>query len=147
MGIYRGWPECGFTLESNDEIITNKLWPIIKEIIMTNIENNQHIIMESASERVWGGKRHTPGYFRFWCEQGFFEALWVAGLHTYNETVGINWDLVKRIPSPVLGRGSFAFMINRFRELLVGFEKLKSSYLGLLMFTCAFMAFRKADVI
>jgi transposase len=37
--------------------------------------------------------------------------------------------------------------INRFRKLLVRFEKLKSSYLGLLMFACAFIAFRKADVI
>jgi transposase len=37
--------------------------------------------------------------------------------------------------------------INRFRKLLVRFEKLQSSYLGLLMFACAFIAFRKADVI
>jgi putative transposase len=37
--------------------------------------------------------------------------------------------------------------LNRFRKLLVRFEKLTSSYLGLLMFACAFIAFRKADVI
>jgi len=37
--------------------------------------------------------------------------------------------------------------MNRFRKLLVWFEKLNSSYLGLLMFACAFIAFRKADVI
>jgi putative transposase len=37
--------------------------------------------------------------------------------------------------------------VNRFRKLLVRYEKLKSSYLGLLMFACAFIAFRKADVI
>ena len=37
--------------------------------------------------------------------------------------------------------------INRFRTLLVRFEKLASSYLGLLMFACAFIAFRNADVI
>ena len=37
--------------------------------------------------------------------------------------------------------------INRFRKLLVRFEKLTISYLGLLMFACAFIAFRKADVI
>jgi putative acetyltransferase len=46
MGICRGWPECGFTPESKDEIITQQLWPVIKGIIMTNIENNQHIIIE-----------------------------------------------------------------------------------------------------
>jgi putative acetyltransferase len=49
MGLYRSWSECGFTPESEDELITNKLWPIIKGIIMTNIENNQHIIIEGLN--------------------------------------------------------------------------------------------------
>jgi hypothetical protein len=35
--------------------------------------------------------------------------------------------------------------INRFRKLLVRYEKLSSSYVGLLMFACAFIAFRKAN--
>ena len=39
------------------------------------------------------------------------------------------------------------FWMNRFRKLLVRFEKLTVSYLGLLMFACAFIAFRKATVI
>jgi len=37
--------------------------------------------------------------------------------------------------------------INRFRKLLVRYEKLTTSYLGLLMFACAFIAFRKAGAI
>jgi len=37
--------------------------------------------------------------------------------------------------------------MNRFRKLLVRFEKLACSYLGLLMFACAFIAFRKGGVI
>ena len=37
--------------------------------------------------------------------------------------------------------------MNRFRELPVRFEKLNESCLGLLMFACAFIAFRKAGVI
>jgi transposase len=37
--------------------------------------------------------------------------------------------------------------INQFRKLLVRYEKLSSSYVGLLMFACAFIAFRKTDVI
>ena len=49
MGIFRSWSNCGFTPESEDEIITNKLWPIIKGIIMTNIENNQNIIIEGVN--------------------------------------------------------------------------------------------------
>jgi len=37
--------------------------------------------------------------------------------------------------------------MNRFRKLLVRFEKLKTTHLGLLMFACSFIAFRKADII
>lgn len=48
MGIFRGWTHCGFTPETNEKIITDKLWPVIKCIIMTNIENNQNIIIEGS---------------------------------------------------------------------------------------------------
>ena len=37
--------------------------------------------------------------------------------------------------------------MNRFRKLLVRYEKLTSSYQGLLKLACAFIAFRKASVI
>ena len=37
--------------------------------------------------------------------------------------------------------------MNRFRKLLVRFEKLTVSYKALLMFSCAFIALRKAGVI
>jgi putative acetyltransferase len=48
MGIYRANSKCGFTPVSKDEIITMKLWPVIKGIIMTNIENSQNIIIEGC---------------------------------------------------------------------------------------------------
>jgi putative acetyltransferase len=48
MGIFRGYSDCGFTPESHDKVITEKLWPIIKGIIMTNIENDQNIIIEGC---------------------------------------------------------------------------------------------------
>jgi hypothetical protein len=44
--------------------------------------------MEGAARRVWSGSIHR--YFRFWCEQGFFQALWVAGLKNYEEVGGID---------------------------------------------------------
>jgi transposase len=37
--------------------------------------------------------------------------------------------------------------MNRFRKLLVRYEKLTCSYKGLLMLACAFIAFRKAGAI
>jgi len=37
--------------------------------------------------------------------------------------------------------------MNRFRKLLVRYEKLDKTYKGLLMLSCAFIALRKAEVI
>ena len=48
MGLYRGDENCGFTPLDSTEMIGDKLWPILKGIIMTNIENGQHIIIEGS---------------------------------------------------------------------------------------------------
>lgn len=48
MGMYRGNRDCGFTPLDSTEIIGEKLWPILKGIIMTNIENKQSMIIEGC---------------------------------------------------------------------------------------------------
>ncbi len=48
MGLYRGERNCGFTPLDSNEVIGEKLWPILKGIIMTNIENNQSLIIEGC---------------------------------------------------------------------------------------------------
>ncbi len=48
MGLYRGDANCGFTPLDSNELIGEKLWPIIKGVIMTNIENKQSIIIEGC---------------------------------------------------------------------------------------------------
>ena len=48
MGLYRADINCGFTPTDSLDVIGEKLWPIIKGIIMTNIENNQNLIIEGA---------------------------------------------------------------------------------------------------
>ena len=48
MGIYRSDPDCGFTPLDSIEHIGEKLWGILKGIIMTNIENKQNLIIEGA---------------------------------------------------------------------------------------------------
>jgi putative acetyltransferase len=48
MGLIRGNKYCDFSATDSDDEITNKLWPVIKGIIMTNIENGQHIIIEGC---------------------------------------------------------------------------------------------------
>ena len=46
MGIYRSDPDCGFTPLDSSKHIGEKLWGILKGIIMTNIENKQNLIIE-----------------------------------------------------------------------------------------------------
>jgi|SRR5690625_1456384 len=48
MGLYRGKEDCGFTPLDRTEVIGDKLWPILKGIMMTNIENDQHLIIEGC---------------------------------------------------------------------------------------------------
>lgn len=48
MGLYRGNPDCGFTPLDSTEQIGSKLWPIVKGMIMTAIENRQHLILEGC---------------------------------------------------------------------------------------------------
>jgi 2-phosphoglycerate kinase len=48
MGLIRGNKYCDFFATDDDDELTNKLWPIVKGIIMTIIENGQHIIIEGC---------------------------------------------------------------------------------------------------
>ncbi len=48
MGLIRGSKYCDFTASDSDDSLTDKLWPIIKGIIMTNIENDQNLIIEGC---------------------------------------------------------------------------------------------------
>lgn len=48
MGIVRGTDNCEFSTDDSDDFITVKIWPIVKGIIMTNIENAQNIIIEGC---------------------------------------------------------------------------------------------------
>ncbi|MCL2518040.1 MAG: 2-phosphoglycerate kinase [Oscillospiraceae bacterium] len=48
MGLFRADIRCGFTPTDSLELIGEKLWPILKGIIMTCVENNQNLIIEGA---------------------------------------------------------------------------------------------------
>ncbi len=48
MGLFRGSKYCDFTPADGDDELTAKLWPIVKGIIMVNIENKQNIIIEGC---------------------------------------------------------------------------------------------------
>ncbi|WDV45786.1 2-phosphoglycerate kinase [Clostridiaceae bacterium M8S5] len=48
MGLYRSNKECGFTPMDSEEVIADKLWPIVREMIKTAIENEQHLVIEGC---------------------------------------------------------------------------------------------------
>jgi len=48
MGIYKTDRNCGFEPTSDNEIIEGKLWPIIKAMITTCIDNGQNLIVEGC---------------------------------------------------------------------------------------------------
>lgn len=48
MGLYRSNPNCGFTPLDDNLLIAEKLWPIVKEMVKTAIENDQNMIIEGC---------------------------------------------------------------------------------------------------
>jgi len=44
-----------------------------------------------ALPKEFGSSSSVHRYFRYWCEKGFFQSLWVAGLEHYDEVRGIEW--------------------------------------------------------
>jgi len=44
-----------------------------------------------ALPKEFGSSSAIHRYFLFWCEQGFFQAMWLAGLERYDEIQGIDW--------------------------------------------------------
>ncbi len=48
MGIYRACDPCGYHPEDDDEEIALALWPIVREMVHTVVENGQHLIVEGC---------------------------------------------------------------------------------------------------
>lgn len=48
MGIYRSNAACRFTPLDETDVIIRHIWPMTREMIKTNIENNQHLIVEGC---------------------------------------------------------------------------------------------------
>lgn len=48
MGIYKSNPNCGYHPTDSSEHIGAILWPILKNMITTCIENGQHLIIEGC---------------------------------------------------------------------------------------------------
>jgi len=64
MGLIRGNQYCDFSATDGDDELTNKLWPVVKGIIKTNIENTQHIIIEGYYLPPEGIADFEPEYLK-----------------------------------------------------------------------------------
>jgi len=49
-------------------------------------------IQWKALPKEFGASSSVHRYFQLWCEEGFFEAIWQAGLERYDEVQGIDWS-------------------------------------------------------
>lgn len=61
MGLIRSM-HTDLTPESSDEALTGYLWPIIKEIIKTAVENNQNLTVEGCYIPFEWAKDFEPNY-------------------------------------------------------------------------------------
>lgn len=51
MGIFRSNPDCGFCPDDPDHSVAKKIWPIVREMIKTDIENGRNQIYEGVQIR------------------------------------------------------------------------------------------------
>lgn len=86
MGIYRGNPECGYTPMDENTKIAGKIWPVAREMIKTNIEND--------TSGIYGGFQLLPGVandFSLECKNqiiSYFIAFSNGYIHKhYNEII------------------------------------------------------------
>ncbi len=69
MGLIRSG-NTDLTPESHDEALTNYLWPIVREMVKTAIENNQNLIVEGCYIPFDWQKDFDECYLaqiRYWC--------------------------------------------------------------------------------
>lgn len=51
MGIYRSNHDCGFCPDNPDHSVAEKMWPIVREMIKTDVENGRNQIYEGVQIR------------------------------------------------------------------------------------------------
>lgn len=97
MGIARGLPEFGLDPNSNDMLIARKLWPIVRGMVRTYVENEETCLLEGAyflPEYVAELREELPGQIRS-CFIGYAEIdtkTMVRQLRHYDDaTMDLGW--------------------------------------------------------
>lgn len=86
---------------------------------------------------------HSTAHDRFqeWVQAGVFLKLWQAGLEQFEELCGIDWQALRWVVERAHS------WMNRFRRLLVRWDKKPENYLAFLHFACGLIAFRAAGTL
>ena len=95
MGMYRGIDNCGFTPLSPLEEIVEKIWPIVREMIKTDIENNLDYLFEGFQILP----RHIPAI------SDIYRKDILAYFITFSEKfIAENYEMIKKRRSEVENR-------------------------------------------
>lgn len=96
MGLIRGETDCGFTAESRDAVITKKLWPIVRGIIMTAVENRQNLIIEGCylpPDKIAA----LPPEYRGQTISFYLSLSWKYTLEHYDDIIAHRSDIENRL--------------------------------------------------
>jgi transposase len=56
------------------------------------LEKILYVLRTGCQWKSIPGGSNVHRYFQMWCSAGFFELIWMLGLHEYDEVVGIDWE-------------------------------------------------------
>ena len=100
MGLIRSGI-CPLSPESEDDQLTAFLWPVVREIVKTNVENGQNLIVEGC---------YIPENFREDFEERYLKQIHYLCLVFDEKYIEQNFDLIKQYASCVEERGEEPFL-------------------------------------
>lgn len=93
MGLIRS----GYTslTPEDDEQLTTYLWPIVREMVKTAIENGQHLIVEGC---------YIPSDWRRDFSEEYLEKIWLICLAMADEYIDAHFDKIRSYASAIENR-------------------------------------------
>lgn len=94
MGIIRSG-QCALTPESDKDALTRYLWPVVREMVKTAVENEQNLIVEGCYIPFDFQKDFSPDYLR--------QIKYVCLIFTENY-ISLHYDEIRRYANVVEAR-------------------------------------------
>lgn len=106
MGLIRSG-KCSLSPEDDDSVLTDYLWPIVREIIKTNIENSQNIIIEGC---------YIPFGWEKDFDKSYLEHIKYICLIFSREYIKNNADKIRKYENIIESRQSLSFDIEELQK-------------------------------